>query len=106
MDFIGNEDTLEETSKIKELRSDPEFVEMLYRKFHETVLNHFGFKNFVQPNPSGLQQNVSQNFNQTISHSNQPPLPPQPNPMAQTHSIIPKRERSVSNESRNREKSV
>lgn len=79
---------------------------MLYRKFHETVLNHFGFRNFVQPNQSGLQQNISQTFNQTISHSNQPPLPPQPNPMAQTHSVIPRRERSVSNESRKREKSV
>jgi hypothetical protein len=34
MDFIGNEDTLEEASKIKELRTDAEFVDTLYKKFH------------------------------------------------------------------------
>lgn len=43
-DHVGNEDTLEEASKIKELREDPEFVNMLFRRFHEDVLKCFGFK--------------------------------------------------------------
>jgi hypothetical protein len=78
---------------------------MLYRKFHETVLNHFGFRNFVQQNSSTVQQNVSQTFQPyTVQQHNQPPLPPPP--MAQTHSGLPRRERSLSNESRKREKSV
>lgn len=104
MDFIGNEDTLEEASKIKELRSDPEFVEMLYRKFHETVLNHYGFRKYVQTNPSQIQTHPSQVFHQTMPISN-PPLPPA-NQIAQTHSNLPRRERSVSNESHKREKSL
>lgn len=79
MDFVGNEDTLEEISKIRELRSDPEFVDMLYRKFHETVLNHFGFRNYVQTVPA-----------QGITQMNQPPLPPQ-NMMAQTLTGLPRR---------------
>lgn len=78
---------------------------MLYRKFHETVLNHFGFRNYVQPNPHNGPSNIQQNFNQTFTQNNQPPLPPS-NIMAQTHSVIPRRERSLSNESRKREKSV
>lgn len=43
-DHVGNEDTLEEASKIKELKEDPEFVNMLFRRFHEDVLRCFGFK--------------------------------------------------------------
>lgn len=78
---------------------------MLYRKFHETVLNHFGFRNFVQQNSSAVQPNLPQTFQPyTVQQHNQPPLPPPP--MAQTHSGLPRRERSLSNESRKREKSV
>lgn len=43
-DHVGNEDTLEEASKIKELKEDPEFINMLFRRFHEDVLRTFGFK--------------------------------------------------------------
>lgn len=42
---------------------------------------------------------------QIYQQNSQPPLPP-PNQMAQTHTGLPKRERSLSNESRKREKSV
>lgn len=44
MEYIGNEDTLEEASHIKELKTDPEFLASLYRRFHENVLKCFGFK--------------------------------------------------------------
>lgn len=44
MEYIGNEDTLEEASKIKELKNDSEFLGMLYKRFHENVLKCFGFK--------------------------------------------------------------
>ena len=44
MEYIGNEDTLEEASNIKELKNDTEFINMLYNRFHENVLKCFGFK--------------------------------------------------------------
>jgi predicted transcriptional regulator len=44
MEYVGNEGNLEEASKIKELKNDPEFLEILSRKFQDTVLNAFGFK--------------------------------------------------------------
>jgi hypothetical protein len=46
-----------------------------------------------------------QNFSNTMTSINNPPLPPQ-NLLSQTHSNLPRRERSLSNESRKREKSV
>jgi len=47
----------------------------------------------------------SQNFSNTMTSINNPPLPSQ-NLMSQTQSNLPRRERSLSNESRKREKSV
>jgi hypothetical protein len=80
---------------------------MLYKKIHETVLNHFGFENFVKVNQSGIHQKTQhQNFSSTMmSQNNPPPLPPQ-TMMSQTYSNLPRRERSLSNDSRKREKSV
>lgn len=44
MEYMGNEESLIEASRIKELRGDREFVEILYRKFHESILNEYGFR--------------------------------------------------------------
>ena len=44
MEYVGNGGTLEEASRIKELKNDPEFVEILYKRFHENVLDSFGFR--------------------------------------------------------------
>jgi uncharacterized membrane protein len=63
---------------------------MLYRKFHATVLNNFGFKNYIQQNTINAQQNSYQPAQQSNSQNNQPPLPPT-NLMSQTHSILPRR---------------
>lgn len=64
---------------------------MLYRKFHETVLNHFGFRSYVQ-----LTMPQSHINHQMYQQNSQPPLPP-PNQMAQTHTGLPRRERTLSN---------
>jgi hypothetical protein len=80
---------------------------MLYKKFHETVLNHFGFENFVKANQSAIHQRIpAQNFSSTMTSQNNPPTLPPQTMMSQTHSNLPRRERSLSNESRKREKSV
>lgn len=44
MEYVGNGGTLEEVSKIKQLKNDGEFVELLYQRFHQKVLDGFGFK--------------------------------------------------------------
>lgn len=72
---------------------------MLYRKFHETVLNHFGFRSYVQSTTSIMGQ--SHLNHQIYQQNSQPPLPPA-NQMAQTHTGLPRRERTLSNESRKR----
>ena len=63
-------------------------MDMLYRKFHETVLNHFGFRSYVQSTTSIMAQ--SQIHNQMYQQNSQPPLP-HPNQMAQTMTGLPKR---------------
>lgn len=45
MQYIGNENILEEASKIKQLAEDSEFIDKLSQRFHENVLNSFGFGN-------------------------------------------------------------
>lgn len=56
IDYVGNSDTLEEVSRIKELKEDQEFVEMLFRRLHENVLTNFGFKRASAMSSSNLQQ--------------------------------------------------
>ena len=58
---MGNEDTLEEASKIKELKDDPEFVNMLFRRFHEDVLRCFGFRKMDGPAITGNRSSVALN---------------------------------------------
>lgn len=67
---------------------------MLYRKFHETVLNHLGFRTYVQSTTSIMTQ--SHINHQMYQPNSQPPLPPA-NQMAQTHTGLPRRERTLSN---------
>lgn len=91
MEYVGNGSTLEEASHIKELKNDPEFVDLLYRRFHENVLDSFGFRSAL---------NVQQSQPQPQTHHHQPPiqqsLPPAPQP--------PKRnEESVQRETVHRE---
>lgn len=65
MEYVGNEDTLEEASKIKELKNDVEFVDILFRRFHENVLNCFGFKqgNLPVQLPVQVTPNANTNYN-------------------------------------------
>jgi hypothetical protein len=58
---VGNSDTLEEVSRIKELKEDQEFVEMLFRRLHENVLTNFGFKRAAALSSSNLNQPPSVN---------------------------------------------
>lgn len=48
IDYLGNGGTLEEASRIKELKNDPEFVDILYKRFHGNVLDSFGFRQTKQ----------------------------------------------------------
>lgn len=61
MDYVGNGSSLEEASRIKELKNDPEFVELLYKRFHENVLDSFGFRNggLGQSQQPGARQEVA-----------------------------------------------
>lgn len=76
MEYIGNEDTLEEASHIKELKNDPEFLNMLYKRFHENVLKCFGFKS---PDATDEQVQQAPQIPQPPSQRHQPqPQPPPP----------------------------
>ena len=77
-DHVGNEDTLEEASKIKELKEDPEFVNMLFRRFHEDVLRCFGFKKLDGAIPAGNRSSHGGMNESGVSYKHPPP-PPQNN---------------------------
>ena len=60
---MGNSDTLEEVARIKELKEDQEFVEMLFRRLHENVLTNFGFKRAPALSSSNLQPSTVPTLN-------------------------------------------
>lgn len=77
MEYIGNEDTLEEASHIKELKTDAEFLNMLYKRFHENVLKNFGYKS---PEAPQEQYQPSSQLSQTpqVAQQQAPQIPQVP----------------------------
>ena len=59
VDYVGKEEILGEIARIKELKNDHEFVELLYKKFHEDILNDHGFRYTLEKDRSAEKVAIS-----------------------------------------------